>query len=222
VSNLFIDLKNKDFDPATLIDPVHISNLLEIVRSTNEPLEGNIFYEHHEKQFINFLPRFHKKRRAISIFGLTSSRMLEIGFNSGFSSLLMLTINNELHIHALDICNHNYTLPCFNYLNRVFGDRIKLTKGNSAFQLPLILNLNNYSSFHIDGGHGVDIAELDLVNIIAKAKDGSIICFDDTDEFYSELKIMLLKYVLNGQIIDVGNGFQDIDNNLHMFFRVCK
>lgn len=215
--------KNEAFDPASLINFELVGDLLKIVEDSHEPLEGNIFYEHHGTDFTSFNPRFLDKRRSLAIFSIANQRILEIGFNAGFSSLLLLTMNKELSITALDICAHKYTEPCFNYLRSQFGDRIRLIKGNSLTVLPVSLNNdNNFTGYHIDGGHGVDIAEADLVNILSVAKNGSVICFDDTDDDYYELKIMLLKYVLSGKIIDIGNSFGFINNKLHMFFRVVK
>jgi len=221
--DFYKQFKNETFDPASLINLDFIQDLLKIVEDSNEPLEGNIFYEHHQNDFTSFNTRFLDKRRSLAIFSIANQRILEIGFNSGFSSLLLLTMNEELSVTALDICSHTYTEPCFNYLRSQFGDRIKLLKGNSLTVLPVSLNNDNsYSGYHIDGGHGVDVAEVDLVNILSVAKDGNVICFDDTDDYYYELKVMLLKYVLNGKIIDIGNSFGFINTKLHMFFRVVK
>jgi predicted O-methyltransferase YrrM len=217
--NIYQDLKNADFCPvANYVDPEILNNIYDIVRKSNEPLEGNILFEHHSNDFNIFIPRFHKKRRALALFAHSTNSILEIGFNSGFSALLMLSVNHNLTLHAVDICSHKYTLPCFSLLKQVFKDRINLSEGNSLIQLPIILNSKNFDSFHIDGGHGIDMAEADLVNVLAKAKTGSVICFDDTDDYYYELKIMLLRYVLSGQITDIGSSFGFIDNQHHMFF----
>jgi hypothetical protein len=82
----------------------------------------------------------------------------------------------------------------------------------------LLLRDNNFSAYHIDGGHGLDVAELDLLNIISRCAPGSIICFDDTDLY--ELKMLLMKYVLKGSISSIGSDFDLVDSSLHMFFRV--
>ena len=214
-------LSNRDWDPALEILSPHLDGLIKIIEQSAEPLEGNILFEHHESNFSNgFTKNFFPKRRALTLFSLSQTNLQEIGFNAGFSSLLMLLVNPDLRITALDLCEHKYTRPAYEYIRGIVGDRLKLIEGNSLITLPVINSFKEFSGFHIDGGHGIDIAEADLSTIINNARKNSVICFDDTD-FYV-LKLMLLKYVMSGSITNIGSDFDIINKNVHMFFRVEK
>jgi predicted O-methyltransferase YrrM len=81
--------------------------------------------------------------------------VLEIGFNSGFSALLMLLTNENIKITCVDICTHKYTMLCFNKMKDIFGDRINIINGSSEKILPTLAG-NTYDMIHLDGGHFVD------------------------------------------------------------------
>jgi predicted O-methyltransferase YrrM len=105
--------------------------------------------------------------------------VLEIGFNSGFSALLMLMSNPDLHITCVDICSHSYTIPCYNAIKQHYGERIQFLKGNSALVLS---KLNaKYDLIHIDGAHDIYIGTSDVVNSYRLSKNGSVIIMDDYD-----------------------------------------
>jgi len=222
MNDIFSNLKDDQYDPAVFFLDVHLENLLKIITKIGEPLEGNILYEHMETDFgSGFSPNFLAKRRALSVFAMANNNILEVGFNSGFSSLLMLSMNEGLKITAIDLCEHKYTIPCYEYLKQAFPGRLNLYPGNSLYTIPRVLAQDNlFNAYHIDGGHGIDVAEADLLNVISSCKNGSIICFDDTD-FY-DLRCMLLKYVLSGKIISIASDFDLINTGVHMFFKVTK
>ena len=71
-------------------------NLLPIIHNCGELLEGNIFMLHHT---INYTDVFLNKSKNISNLVLNKNikNVMEIGFNSGFSTLLMLISNPNIH-----------------------------------------------------------------------------------------------------------------------------
>jgi hypothetical protein len=198
----------------------HLRELLKVIKDIGEPLEGNIFYANLEANLTEELSaNFFEKRRNLALFSLSQSSILEIGFNSGFSALLLLTANKSLRLTCVDICYHKYTIPCFNYLKTIFNDRIQLIESNSLMAFPLI-NTDSYvkpNAYIIDGGHGMDVAEADLLNVITYGDKGSIICFDDSD--FPDLRVLLDIYLLKGKLIainDVPKGH--IQDGSQMFF----
>lgn len=66
----------------------------------------------------------HSKQFNISRLASTRNRILEIGFNAGYSCLLMLLANPECHITLVDLNYHRYVVPCFEYLNAQFPGRL--------------------------------------------------------------------------------------------------
>lgn len=113
--------------------------------------------------------------------------ILEVGFNAGNSSLVML-----LHAKAstcltvVDLCAHSYTKPCFDYLRQKFGERIKLIEGDSTVVLKTMSKdssrLESYDFIHIDGGHALTVASQDLSNAHLLLKRKGVILCDDTQD----------------------------------------
>jgi len=153
----------------------YIDNILmPIVNSCNEHLEGHIFDD--DPHFPNiFLP----KRQNIIIASQKSNKALEIGFNSGFSALLILLSNPTIKLTCVDIGHHRYTIPCFEQLKKDFGDRIELLVGDSRQVVPSINN--KFDLVHIDGGHGLHVAQDDIINTNRLLTDNAIIVMDDVN-----------------------------------------
>jgi hypothetical protein len=197
----------------------NLDTLKKIIDDVGEPLEGNIFYEHLETNLTTLTPRFFQKRTALAMFAMAHKEVVEIGFNSGFSALLMLTANPELKLTCVDICEHKYTEPCFQYLKTIFEDRITLVKGDSTIVLPEVLQSNkNLTGYIIDGGHGLDVAEQDLQNVIKYANNGAVLCFDDSD--FVELRMMLNMYMMSGHLMNFMDEFGPTQNQTQMFFKI--
>jgi hypothetical protein len=78
------------------------THLMPIIISCDEPLEGNIFTLHHST---NYTDIWLNKQKNISNLTLNKSikNVMEIGFNSGFSTLLMLLTNSNINITCFDL-----------------------------------------------------------------------------------------------------------------------
>lgn len=148
--------------------------LRPIVESVGEPLEGNIFEEDPNIKDI-FLP----KRQNVIVSCQNKSKALEIGFNSGFSAVLILLSNLDIKLTCVDINWHRYTLPCYEQIKRDFGDRIQLLVGDSRLVVPTIDD--KFDLIHIDGGHSLDIAESDITNTNKLLMNNSVIIMDDVN-----------------------------------------
>ena len=172
-------------------------HLLPIINSTNEKLEGNIFMLHEQTEYTNLF--FDKQINFILACSKQNiHNILEIGFNAGFSALLMLISNENVKITCVDICCHKYTLLCFNKIKEIFGDRINLLCKSSVDILPTLIG-NQYDLIHIDGCHLVDICELDIQNSLKLCKSGTILIMDDTDN--NDLLNVWLKYSLKYKLL---------------------
>ena len=223
---------DRNYDPFVDEYKEHLFNLNEIIKSIGEPLEGNIFYNHleenidtldiedlkkHGSKELNLQKNFLSKRRTFGLASLTFNNVVEIGFNAGHSALILLSGNPNLKLTCIDICEHKYTIPCYQYLKSVFGDRINLINSNSALAFPMLSRTQvDYDLFIIDGGHSVDIAEVDLFNVIQLGRKNSVICFDDSD--YTVLRVILDMYILSGKLITLTDRLGFIENDTQMFF----
>jgi len=153
-------------------------HLLDIINHSGELLEGNIFMFHHTTSYTDM---FLNKTKNISNMVLNKNikNVMEIGFNSGFSTLLMLITNPNLNINCYDLGEHKYTMPCYEKLKETFGDRINIVIGDSTITLR---NVNaQYDLIHIDGGHSTEVAESDIINCYRLSKNKTILIMDDYD-----------------------------------------
>jgi len=77
------------------------NDLLPIINKLNERLEGNIFMSSHS----NYNNDFFDKQVNVVIAARRKSinNVLEIGFNAGFSALLMLLTNKNIKMTCVDI-----------------------------------------------------------------------------------------------------------------------
>lgn len=167
------------------------NNLLVIVKNIGDPLEGNIFMYDNS---LDYTDLFINKVKNISNLLLNKNikNVLDIGFNSGFSTLLMLLSNPSVRVTCVDLGKHRYTIPCYANLKDFFGDRINIIIGDSR---ETLLTMNeNFDLIHIDGGHTNDVAESDIINCYRNSKNGTILIMDDYD--YSPLHTLWDKYIV--------------------------
>jgi len=194
IHNMTIFLNNiKDFTITNIIDETKQfinKYLLPIIYNCGELLEGNIFMIHHT---FNYTDLFLNKTKNISNLVLNKNirNVMEIGFNSGFSTLLMLLSNPNMHITCFDLGEHTYTLPCYEKLKEVFGNRINIILGDSTKTLQDIHD--KYDLIHIDGGNSTEVADSDIINSYRLSKQGTILIMDDYD--FSHLHILWDDYI---------------------------
>lgn len=152
--------------------------LLPIIHNCGELLEGNIFMMHHSTEYTDF---FINKTKNLSNMVLNKNikNVMEIGFNSGFSTLLMLISNPNMNITCVDLAEHNYTFPCYQKIREIYGDRMNIIVGDSTKTLE---NINKkFDLIHIDGGHSTEVAESDIINSYRLSKQGTVLIMDDYD-----------------------------------------
>lgn len=152
--------------------------LLPIINDCGELLEGNIFMLHNTTDYTDL---YLNKTKNISNLVLNKNikSIMEIGFNSGFSTLLMLFSNPNIKIKCFDLGEHKYTLPCYEKIKETFGERINLIIGDSTKTLQ---NINEtFDLIHIDGGHSTEVAESDIINSYRLSEKGTILIMDDYD-----------------------------------------
>lgn len=108
-------------------------------------------------------------------------KALEIGFNAGFSTILMLLANPNLHVYAVDICEHSYVQWCADYVQKLFPNRFTFLRGDSKDVVPR-LDHHQFDLIHIDGDHSLEGAVADIHNTLRISSVGhTVIILDDTD-----------------------------------------
>lgn len=106
---------------------------------------------------LSYCERMFEKQDSLYEISKEKKRILEVGVNSGHSLLIMLLANNKAIFDVFDICMYSYTVPCIEYLNKHFNNRIFLHTGDSKYTLPHFIECLSddvkYDLFHSDGMH---------------------------------------------------------------------
>jgi hypothetical protein len=188
--------------------------LENICKSTGEKVEGNCFTEH--LNIDNKISSLIYKQCNHFSLGSISNNIMEIGFNAGHSSLLYLLSNSNSKLTIFDICEHKYTIKCFEYLCSIFPNRLRIYKGDSTKTIPEFFQNNPTEKFdliHIDGCHTFDIAKKDFYNSIKLASD--IIIWDDTQISY--LNNMFDYFIQQGLVYEIS-----LYNTYIYKHRICR
>ena len=152
-----------------------------------EVFEGNCFYHHAS---LNEFPELYTKQLNLYWCGKqTDTRICEIGFNAGHSSMLLLLGRDPkpLLFTVFDIGHHLYTKPCFDYISNVFSHvNFEYIEGDSTVTMPDWINArpeikHSYDLVHVDGGHSEYCASNDMKNADLLLRMNGIMIVDDTD-----------------------------------------
>jgi hypothetical protein len=184
----FDDLENrKDYENNTLKKQKILDDLKKIIIDSKGSLEGNSFYVHAS---LNLYEALYTKQLNLFWCGKqASTKICEIGFNAGHSTMLMLLGRDKssLDFTLFDIGHHAYTKPCFNYIKSEFPHvNFEYIEGDSTLTMPKWIELNKsklglYDVIHVDGGHSEHCISNDMKNADILVKKGGIIIIDDTN-----------------------------------------
>jgi len=157
------------------------NNLLPIVKDCGNTMEGNIYSRNYEFDRSDLLNQKQENFVKVITENLEKKKILEIGFNAGYSSLLMLMSNPDIEMLCVDINDHKYTKPCYEKIKEDF-DNITLITESSLVALPNLIEYHNiYDIIHVDGGHNQDIVQKDVDNSLKLCESGSLLIVDDTN-----------------------------------------
>lgn len=176
------------------------SELLPIIRGLNVTLEGNLYTSHQ-----SFVENDNLNDKRYNIYNLLNTikpnRVLEIGFNAGFSCLLMKLIQPNIAITCVDINKHKYVMPCYNKLTEDFDNIQLIPESSYDIALPDLIHKNeSYDIIHIDGDHRYDSAKKDFNLCLQLSRPGTIIIVDDTNLIH--LNKLCDEYVASGFVCE--------------------
>lgn len=184
-----------------------LNDLMEIIVNSNSILEGNYFYYH-----TSLIPNPECYNKQLNLFwcGKTAeTKICEIGFNAGHSSMLMLLGRNQtpLEFTIFDIGHHAYTKPCFTYMKSKFQHvTFDFIEGDSTVTMPIWMEANQdcketYDVVHVDGGHTEHCISNDMIHADWLVKKGGIIIIDDTIVPYINKYVDI--YVMSGKYREI-------------------
>jgi hypothetical protein len=180
------DVIKNDYNLA--IDKQKLLNSIEqIIIDSKGLLEGNSFYVHNS---LKIYPELYPKQLNLFWCGKQAlTKICEIGFNAGHSSILMLLGRDKtpLDFTIFDIGVHPYTIPCLNYIKTEFAHvNFEYIEGDSTVTMPKWIednkiHLESYDVVHVDGGHSEHCISNDMKNADLLIKKGGILIIDDTN-----------------------------------------
>jgi hypothetical protein len=191
-----------------------LDDLNNIVIESKCYLEGNCLYKH----LTNFAEYegFEWENKDIlrkNLFKVAKrcKNGLEIGFNAGHSAAIYFNANPLLKLLTFDICQHEYTLPCVLELVNKYNCNILLIIGDSLETLRDYQVTHKYDFIHIDGSHGVDLFESDLINSKKFAHEKTYVIIDDIN--IPHIENIVGKYIYKGEIVEIDYDKENLEKN---------
>lgn len=152
------------------------TNLLPLV---GQRPEGNVYTLHHSTRTSEWLVPKQQNLIAL-VHHLQPSSILEVGFNAGFSALLMMMTKPSVVLTCVDINHHPYVRPCFEQIASDYPN-VSLVVGDSRTLLPkLVAQHASFDLIHIDGGHMPEVAASDVHHCLQLSHPGTVLVVDDT------------------------------------------
>ena len=194
------NIKN-EYENCSLEKNMILSDIKQIVIDSKSSLEGNSFYVNAS---LNLYPELYTKQLNLFWCGKQAlTKICEIGFNAGHSSMLMLLGRDKtpLDFTIFDIGHHAYTNPCLDYIKSKFQHiNFEYIEGDSTLTMPTWIETNKtkvglYDVVHVDGGHTKHCIFNDMKNADLLVKIGGIVIVDDTNMGHiNELVNVYLSY----------------------------
>lgn len=184
-----VELKN-NYEKYLNQKQLYLDDIKKIVSDSNTPLEGNSFYIHNS---LTLYPELYTKQLNLFWAGQQAkTRICEIGFNAGHSTMLMILGRDRtpLDLTIFDIGYHSYTRHCLNYIRNTFNHiNFEYIEGDSTMTIPKWIEdhcdlIETYDVVHIDGGHSEYCIFNDIKNADRLVKKGGIVIIDDTNIDY--------------------------------------
>ncbi len=178
---------SNEYDSFTKEKEIILDDLKDLIISSNGSLEGNSFYFHLS---LNLYKELYAKQVNLFWSGKQAkTRICEIGFNAGHSTMLMLLGRDQTPIDftIFDIGHHAYTKPCLEYIKNKFSNvNFEYIEGDSIVTMPKWITDNptlasSFDVVHVDGGHSENCIKNDLLNADLLVKINGIVIIDDTN-----------------------------------------
>ena len=207
-----------EFDHAELADEYDtyaekkeeiLDNLKRLVIESNESLEGNAFCL---DASLNLYPRLFTKQVNLFWSGKQAiTRICEIGFNAGHSTMLLLLgrDTSPAEFTIFDIGTHRYTRPCVSYVQSAFPlVKFEYIEGDSTVTMRPWIDAHKdliatYDVVHVDGGHSEHCITNDMKHADMLVKPYGIVIIDDTDINNPHINGCVDSYISSGRYVEL-------------------
>jgi hypothetical protein len=183
----FDEVVNKQaYELHSLKKQQYVDDIENIVLDTKCPLEGNLMYLHQSRTTHADLVA--KQQNVFWCGTQARTRICEIGFNAGHSSMFLLLGRDQtpLEFTVFDIGHHPYTKPCLQYIQSTFPHvNVTYVEGDSTKTMPKWIEANPtclgiYDVIHVDGGHSEHCITNDMKHADLLVRKDGIVIIDDT------------------------------------------
>lgn len=162
-----------------------MNDLQSIIVNSKATLEGNAFYYSDTLDLYSSL--YTKQVNLFWCGKQATTRICEIGFNAGHSTmLLLLGRKTPLEFTIFDIGMHAYTKPSLEYIISKYPSvQFEYIEGDSILTMPQWIEENSsrigtYDVVHVDGGHSEECILNDMKNADRLVKVNGFLIIDDT------------------------------------------
>lgn len=199
-----------------------VSQILHPLAMRFGSVEGNLFCTKECRGHDEFL---HKQKNMIHFVSkYQPARALEVGFNAGYGSFLILLSSPSSKLDCVDICEHAYVQPCHacicNTLLPCTTEAPRLIVGDSHRVLKN-LQPGVYDFIHVDGDHSRNGAFEDIKDSIRLARHQAIIVIDDTN--LAHIRDVCSIFVRDGLLRPIEAPFSSKSRKYdHSFFQVSS
>ena len=156
-------------------------------------------------------------RSYLDILNLSKSQknILQVGFDTGHVTLLFLLSNNQSIVTVYDNFSTSYSQSCFDYLNSIFPERLKVVVGDPNQTLHQNIN-TTYDLVYIDG---TDLASVNgyFYNSLLVIKFQSFLIMNRQNE---NIKLLWDGYVKDNHIKDVSSYINDVSHYYGYYIRL--
>ena len=186
-----------------------LDKLTHLILESKESLEGNAFCL---DASLNLYPRLFTKQVNLFWSGKqATTRICEIGFNAGHSTMLLLLgrDTSPVDFTIFDIGTHRYTRPCVSYIQSVFPHvKFEYVEGDSTVTMPSWINthkelIGSYDVIHVDGGHSEHCIINDMKNTDLLIKLNGIVIIDDTNLENHAINRCVDMYISTGRYVEL-------------------
>ena len=110
-----------------------------------------------------------------------AARVVEVGFNAGFSSYAFLAAGPHVEVVSFDLGEHRCVALAKRIIDGRFPGRHTLVFGDSRQTVPAFAAAKprKFDLVFVDGGHSYDVARADLTNLQSLAAPGASLVIDD-------------------------------------------
>jgi len=181
VSNFLSNIKEESILHCTNKTKEYLhTHLMRTIHNCETKLEGNQMLYHYTKLYRSICSNPNNVSNLL--LNKNINNVFVMGFNSGFSILVMLLSNPTVHITCFDSGKHPYTLICYNKLKETFGNRINIVISDDVNKIVSINKLFDLIYIDIYGTEDTD-KTLDFLIIYAYrlSKHRTIFIMDNYD-----------------------------------------